>query len=954
MFKFTFTKKHLKIKLKRIFIVVSTIFLGILMTYLILSDRDAIIELKYYDDVKYSVMEVGKEYDKFAEGSRIYNESMFECSRDILQLASYYYEKNGFNAETKDGANLLFAQYGLFYYYKGGIDKETGELKGTMYNDSRQVCDLTKEQIAEVIEKKDIIVDDVVYSCEKVGDEGYLIFMWGEDEILNEVSIADNNSDIGDRKTVVRINSATGIIEDSDEANLIGTNFNDLFNISDLKKLNADGELVILNDGKIAFLYADMRRDDVIICSYMYFADILYMYIRTCSVPILLGWITLLSIMGYVLKFNRIHTAEEKSEIAYLHIYKDVYTDGRLVYHTIALGIFAIIVVSAATLYLHSLINYSDNSTYTKKKLTSIENVYNLDNTNENSLYFDYLDQKELIIEGIANYYLNYPEQLKDSKNLLEMKDKFSYIDEITFFDNTGTIDYDTSGHVGYTISKDESSAEYALWDILDEKYDMTSYVLGGGTYYAGRRQDKDGIIRIVYSDPVSEKIYKYTNMSEILQNVNVRSDIRGYIDLNDPEKLYYYRDNGKIQIQPNQFTEENLNSGHSFVGLIGEKRYLIDVSECNGNLIFLGKDIGKIYGISGIKMVLGIALVFLLQQIMILFISIRHKEDTPNKIISFKDQMRVSEDFNDLNERMMDENFRKLIRNLFIVTWLIVISLLLVDLKYGTTPILKYLFGRNWEKGFNLFSLTMILIIGLGGTLISKIIQSIIILFTSNVGARGLTIGRMTSSLMKFVFLIIIFLLILINLGVNPGTLLAGAGIAGAMLSFCAQQTVNDMLSGFLIVFENLFNIGDWITVEDFRGQVCEIGIRTTKLRIADTYKIFNNSELKKITIMEDNGKGAICLVDVAYEEDINKVIELIKSSQERYRKDIPAITVGPNVDGILELGDSGVTIRIWAHAEINMVNAVERELRRVTKNIFDENGIVIPFNQVTIHTGE
>jgi len=90
---------------------------------------------------------------------------------------------------------------------------------------------------------------------------------------------------------------------------------------------------------------------------------------------------------------------------------------------------------------------------------------------------------------------------------------------------------------------------------------------------------------------------------------------------------------------------------------------------------------------------------------------------------------------------------------------------------------------------------------------------------------------------------------------------------------------------------------------------------------------------------------------LDIAYKEDIDSVISLLRDNKEAIAKQIPAILEGPFIDGVTNMGDSSVTITIWAIAKQEKVCAVERELRRVAKKLFDENGIEIPFKQVTIH---
>lgn len=944
-------KKHLRILTKRIIIIVSTIMLGLWLTEFIISTGNAVVELRFEDDLINSVKEVVEQDEQFKQGDSLYEEYLKEITRDIVGLESFYYEENGFSLEMRDVIYHLNNNYGFHYYYKGGIDKETGELKGIMYNDPDLVCDLNDEELKELFKTGFITKEngEIHYTCAPVGNDGYTFLRWMAETIMYRATISSVVGTGAENQKVIRINPNTETIQDSNYFELIGKNINEIDALEDIKECGDEGSWVILNGGKIAYMYSEIEESGDIICSYMDISNILYAYLRSCIIPLVLGWITLIFIMNYVLKFNKYHTQEEKAEIAYLHVYKDYYTDGRLVYHTIALGVFAAIVVSLATIYIHALVNYSTNSVKSASNLNIIKNITDISQETNEALLKDFDTMQKICIKGIADYYLMYPDQIENPDSIKNINDKLNGVSNITVYDITGTIEYDTQNHIGYTISRDPDVPEYALWDLIDGQADLVHYY-DNVEYYAGRRQDKDGIIRIsVNNDIVSDFVFDRSN-ERIVAGVKVDSDIKGYVPAEDNDIVYYSTGKGMIE-EDNRLSKDILDGARSKIDLIGDKHYLIDSKVSNYGVYFVGKEIGRIYGKDSLVMIGGIIAFFVAQQIIILALSVRRKKESPQKIISLRESLFEAQEF---NEKMMDERFRKSIRNIFVIACVMVVLLLLVDLKLANVPILKFLFGSKWEKGFNLFSFTMLLNIAVGGLIVSKIVQSIIILFTTNMGPRGLTIGRMTSSLVKFIFLIAIMILMLMNIGINLSTLLTGAGIVGAMLSFCAQQTVNDMLSGFLIVFENLFNIGDYIAIDDYRGQVCEIGIRTTKLRMGDEYKIFNNSEIRKIHLMGEAGRGAICLVDVAYKEDINKVIELVKNNAERYRKEIPEITNGPNIDGVMELGDSGVKIRIWAHTDVANVLGVERAMRRVTKDIFDENGIEIPFNQVTIHTAD
>ncbi|MBU1020350.1 MAG: mechanosensitive ion channel family protein, partial [Firmicutes bacterium] len=112
---------------------------------------------------------------------------------------------------------------------------------------------------------------------------------------------------------------------------------------------------------------------------------------------------------------------------------------------------------------------------------------------------------------------------------------------------------------------------------------------------------------------------------------------------------------------------------------------------------------------------------------------------------------------------------------------------------------------------------------------ILNKVLLALVGIITKK-GNRSETIGNLLKSVVKYLSIVIALFLILMAWGVQTPTLLAGAGIIGLALSFGAQSLIEDMISGLFIIFENQFSVGDVIQINDFRGSVREIGIRTTK----------------------------------------------------------------------------------------------------------------------------
>lgn len=237
---------------------------------------------------------------------------------------------------------------------------------------------------------------------------------------------------------------------------------------------------------------------------------------------------------------------------------------------------------------------------------------------------------------------------------------------------------------------------------------------------------------------------------------------------------------------------------------------------------------------------------------------------------------------------------------------------------------------------------------------IINQVLKLLVRVF-SRKGHRSETIGDLLVSVIRYSSVIIAIFLILSAWGVQTPTLLASAGILGLAVSFGAQSLIEDVLSGLFIIFENQFKVGDVIQIDEFRGMVTEIGIRTTKFEdINGDIKTINNSDIRSAINTSSHLSPAICDISIRYGEDLKRVEKVINDNLAKIKKDIPDIGEGPYYRGVQSLGDSSVVIRIYAKTEESKKYQVSRDLNRAMKILFDENGIGIPFPQIVVHQAE
>ncbi len=213
----------------------------------------------------------------------------------------------------------------------------------------------------------------------------------------------------------------------------------------------------------------------------------------------------------------------------------------------------------------------------------------------------------------------------------------------------------------------------------------------------------------------------------------------------------------------------------------------------------------------------------------------------------------------------------------------------------------------------------------------------------------RQITVVRLVNNLIKCITTIVIVISVLAIWGIDTTALITGAGVLTLVVGLGMQSLISDVVAGLFIVFENEFNVGDIVTIDGFRGTVVSIGIRTTKLEALGNIKIVNNSDIRGILNQTVNPSTAKALIDIEYGESLERVEEIIKTKLPEMT--IEGVIGDISYDGVATLGASGVTLQFTAKCYEGDIFAVQREMNKRLKVMFDENGVGIPFNQLVVH---
>ena len=215
-----------------------------------------------------------------------------------------------------------------------------------------------------------------------------------------------------------------------------------------------------------------------------------------------------------------------------------------------------------------------------------------------------------------------------------------------------------------------------------------------------------------------------------------------------------------------------------------------------------------------------------------------------------------------------------------------------------------------------------------------------------------------LTAILKRIVKYTLYFMGIVISLelfSINTTSIIATAGIGGLAIGFGAQSLVKDIITGFFILLEDQYTIGDYIQINDKDGVVEELGLRVTKVRdFSGELHIIPNSSINIVTNRTRGAMRALVKMTIAYEEDIDNALRVMESVSNEIASSNKNIVEGPTVLGISEMANSGVVITAVAKTLPMEQWSVERMMRKTYKQAFDKEGIEIPYSKLVIYGGD
>lgn len=274
---------------------------------------------------------------------------------------------------------------------------------------------------------------------------------------------------------------------------------------------------------------------------------------------------------------------------------------------------------------------------------------------------------------------------------------------------------------------------------------------------------------------------------------------------------------------------------------------------------------------------------------------------------------------------------------------------------------ILQYLWEWMLSSGFRILLILVVVLVALRLVkVLSRRLFGVFVKeeFDSEMRKRADTLGSLLRYVLSVSIMLTAFVMILGELGIEIGPILAAAGIVGLAVGFGSQTLVQDIISGFFILLDDEIRVGDVVQTAGKSGVVERINLRLTVLRdFSGNVHYVRNGQIDIVTNMTKEYSRYVFDIGVAYRENIDEVIEVVKKVDEDLRKD-PAfasdILEPIEVLGLDEFADSALIIKARTKTKPIKQWRVAREFNRRLKIAFDEKDIEIPFPHLTVYAGQ
>lgn len=243
-------------------------------------------------------------------------------------------------------------------------------------------------------------------------------------------------------------------------------------------------------------------------------------------------------------------------------------------------------------------------------------------------------------------------------------------------------------------------------------------------------------------------------------------------------------------------------------------------------------------------------------------------------------------------------------------------------------------------------------------GYIINSMLSNLVTKFVKNNKRKNHkkqdTVIKLFNSVFKYIIIIIVMLLILELYGVNTKSIIASLGIFTVVIGLALQDTLKNMLAGILIILDNRYNVGDFVKINDFTGEVVSLGLQTTKLK-STSGEVFtiSNTNISNVINYSESNSVLYYEIEVSYDTDIKKLERVLKSLIPKVSK-IDNVVGEMSLLGLDKFNSSSITYKVQITTKPYKYFNVKREFNKLLFEAFNKEGIEIPYNQMDIHIKE
>lgn len=649
-----------------------------------------------------------------------------------------------------------------------------------------------------------------------------------------------------------------------------------------------------------------------------------------------------------------------------------------------AIIVVGLIFVLVASFYMQTLFSLSLYSMSGNRRVQDVQETLNR-NEEEIELITSQYNRRYLNKCQVAAYILEGNPQLQTREELAELSQVLG-VEFLIVFDKDGKEVVTDSNYVNFQISDDPEEQSYEFGKLLqgveyviqDAQPDEISgeYHQYIGVSLYDEEGTANGFVQASIVPDKLEEVLATTKLPVVLEGV--KTGVNGFafaVDKKDKSFTHFpqTRINGKNAIEYGM-EEKQFRDGYCDYITINGQRYYGSCLETSTDYIYV---VIPDEEMSGTRLPVafasaGVSLLCLLLVYVILVFSHKKKElegenkenegDGPMVDVVMPDgsvrrteaaASRWSNITVKWGEKTPEQQIASVMRGMLgVLALAICLAVLFKDKFFGDDSIFLYVLNGKWERSVNVFAITGCIMIICVAAVAVMIIRKVLKMLSKTFGARGETVCRLVSSFTKYLSVIAVLYYCFALFGVDTKTLLASAGILSLVIGLGAKTLVSDILAGLFIIFEGEFQVGDIVTVGDWRGTVLEIGVRTTKIEDpGNNVKIISNSEVSGVINMTRRNSFTSCDVGIEYGESLERVENILAKELPNIKKRVPSIKEGPFYKGVVSLGDNSVNIRIVAQCAESDRMQLARDLNREMKILFDKYDINIPFPQVVLN---